>query len=86
MMKERTDCLLSHIDDYVEKECPELTITQILGYLIHRINLKSKKMVAKVGCDLFTETADAAHTFHLDKAFAIMHELVLSKEQIRKLR
>ena len=41
MRKERTDDLLQNIEDYVQRECPELSITQLLGYLVHRINLQS---------------------------------------------
>ena len=49
MRKERTDDLLRNIEDYVQRECPELTTTQLLGYLVHRINLQSHKDVADVG-------------------------------------
>ena len=41
MKKERTDSLLQHINEFVEKECPELSVTQLLGYLIHRVNIQS---------------------------------------------
>ncbi len=59
MKKERTDDLMRTIDDYVQRECPELTTTQLLSYLVHRINLQSQKDVAKVGHQLFTGSVAA---------------------------
>ena len=58
MKKERTDGLLQNIEDFVQRECPELTTTQLLGYLVHRINLHSHKDVAEVGHRLFTGSSD----------------------------
>ena len=86
MKKERTDSLLQHIEDFVEKECPELSVTQLLGYLIHRVNIQSEKKVAKVGHDIFTSSFDELDSFSLDEAIALMHSLTLSKEQMRKVR
>ena len=86
MMKERTDSLLSHIDGFVQRECPELSTTQLLGYMLHRINLKSNKVIAKVGHDILTDTLGQLHEFSIDEAIAVMHDFVLSKEQMRRLR
>ena len=35
--KERTDSLICYINEFIEKECPELSTTELLGYLVHRI-------------------------------------------------
>ena len=85
MRKERTDDLLQNIEDYVQRECPELSITQLLGYLVHRINLQSHKDVAAVGHQLFTGSV-TTQSFGVDEAIAIMHSLTLSRDQMRKLR
>ena len=58
MKKERTDVLLQNIEDFVHRECPELTTTQLLGYLVHRINLQSHKDLAEVGHRLFAGSLD----------------------------
>ena len=86
MKKARTDDILQTIDSYVKRECPELSTTQLLGYLIHRINVQSHKDIADVGLQLFTETVSVTNSFSIDEAIAIMHSLTLSKEQMRKLR
>ena len=85
MKKERTDEILKQINDHVEKNCPELSTTQLLGYLIHRINVQSRKDIAKVGLQLFTESLSATNSFSVDEAIAVMHSLTLSREQMRKM-
>ena len=57
--KERTDALLRQINMFVDQECPELSVTQLLGYLIHRVNIQSEKKVAKIGHDIFTASLGA---------------------------
>ena len=42
MKKERTEELFQHINSFVEKECPELSVTQLLEYLIH---LNNKRLI-----------------------------------------
>ena len=86
MRKERTGDLLQYINDYVQKECPELSTTQMLGYLVHRINIQSQKDIARVGHQLFTESVSSSESFLLDEAIAMMHSLTLSREQMRKMR
>lgn len=54
MQKERTESLLQRINEFVSKECPELSSTQLLGYLIYRLNIQSEKKLAKVGHNIFT--------------------------------
>ena len=86
MKKERTEELLQHINSFVEKECPELSVTQLLGYLIHRVNIQSQKKIAQVGHDIFTSSFDELDSFNLDEAISLMHSLTLSREQMRKIR
>ena len=86
MQKERTESLLQHIGDFVQQECPELSITQLLGYLIHRINVQSEKQIAKVGHEIFTSSLTNARSFEVVEAIALMHSLTLSREQMRKMR
>ena len=85
MKKDRTEELLQYIDAYVQRECPELSTTQLLGYLVHRINIQSQKEVAKVGHQLFTESVSATQSFSVDDSIAMMHALTLSREQMRKM-
>ena len=49
MQKGRTESLLCQINEYIQKECPELSTTQLLGYLVHRINIQSEKKIAQIG-------------------------------------
>ena len=84
--KMRTDELLKYIDDRAQREFPELSTTQLLGYLIHRINLQSNKSVARVGHELFQESATSLLSFSHEEAVALMHSLTLSRDQMRKMR
>ena len=86
MQKERTDSLIEYLESYIQKECPELSLTQLLGYLIYRTNIQSQKDIAKVGHQLFTDTVSSNNSFELQEAIALMHSLTLSKEQMRKMR
>ena len=86
MQKERTESLLCYINNFIQNDCPELSMTQVLGYLVHRVNIQSEKNIAKVGYELFTGTANSHQSFELDEAIALMHSLTLSKDQMRKLR
>ena len=82
MRKERTDSLLQHIEQFVSQECPELTVSQLLGYLVHRVNIQSEK----VGYNIFTSTVTNPRSFEVVEAIALMHSLTLSREQMRKMR
>ena len=86
MQKERTESLLHHIKDYVANECPKLSVTQLLGYLIHRVNIQSDKRTAQVGHQLYRSTINDTHSFDVNDAVALMHSLTLSREQMRKKR
>ena len=86
MKKERTESLLQHINDFVTRECPELSVTQLLGYLIHRINVQSEKKVAKVGYEIFSSSVTNTRSFEVEEAIALMHSLTLSRDQMRKMR
>ena len=86
MQKERTESLLHHVKDYVANDCPELSVTQLLGYLIHRVNIQSDKRTAQVGHHLYRSTINDTHSFDVNDAVALMHSLTLSREQMRKMR
>ena len=85
MQKERTDRLLRHMEEFISEECPELNVTQMCGYLIHRVNKQSNKSLAKVGFDIFLSTL-CDNNFDLKEAIALMHSLNLSREDMRKMR
>ena len=86
MRKERTQGLLDYIQEYTAKECPELSVTQLLGYLIHRVNIQSEKKTARVGYELFSSNVNDIHSFEVNEAVALMHSLTLSRDQMRKMR
>lgn len=89
MQKERTEGILQNILEFTERECPELTVTQLLGYLIHRVNIQSNKKTAQIGFDIFNSNSNSSitlNTFDVNEAIALMHSLTLSKHQMRKMR
>ena len=86
MQKERTESLLQHINKFVDQEFPELTVTHLLGYLIHRVNIQSDKKIARVGYEIFKSSIIDTKSFEVEEAIAIMHSLTLSRDQMRKMR
>ena len=68
MKNERIDSLLQQINEFTQQECPELTTTQLLGYLIHRINVQSEKQIAKVGHEIFTSSLTATRSFEVERS------------------
>ena len=86
MKKERTGDVLNHLKEVAKKDFPELNVTQLMGYLIHRENYKCNKEIAQVGHDLFTGSCSATRKFEVDEAIALMHSMTLSKEQMRKIK
>ena len=86
MQKERTESILKHIKEFVSNECPELSVTQVLGYLIHRENAQSEKKIAQAGLKIFNSTFQDTRSFDIQEAIALMHSLTLSKDQMRKMR
>ena len=86
MKKERTDGLVNYLNNYIKEECPELSLNQLLGYLLHRVNIQSDKDIANIGHSLFEESLHEPAIFTNLEAISLMHSLTLSREQIRKLR
>ena len=86
MQKERTEGLLLHIKEYIAKECPELSVTQLLGYFVHRVNIQSEKKISRIGYELYKRTTNVCKSFEVDEAIALMHGLTLSRDQMRKFK
>ena len=87
MRKERTNELLASIATFREEDCPELSMNQILGYMLYRTNIKSNREIAAVGQNLFiSDDIENLNHFEVDEAVAFMHSLTLSKQQMRDVR
>ena len=86
VQKYRTDEIVDIIDTYRQHEFPELTINQLLGYLIFREKRQTNKVVSEVGKKLFEETLSENDAFTTDEEIAFKQNLTLSREQIRKTR
>ena len=94
--KERTDNLLENIERLVEEEnniCNEnneekLTTTQLLGYLIYRINCDKDKKTAELGQKIYKSelVQNDKVSFSPTDAVAIMHDLTLTKQEMRTLK
>ena len=57
-------------------------MTQLMGYLLHRTHYHIDRNIADLGNHLYNDTYQ--HNFYnIDQAIAIMHTLVLTKEQLR---
>ena len=74
MERDRVDDLLAALYHLVEDEENALTITEIPGYLLYRVNYQSSRDIAYTGSDIFKNKFSYSR-------IVIMHQLVQSNEQ-----
>ena len=78
--------ITSFVDELNQDVENPMTITQFLGYLIHRINYAENKKTAEIGLSLFLQHENAKMSFNETEAISLMHELTLSKYQMIKVK
>lgn len=83
MKRDRTQPIADLLSEYVESE--GLTMSELLGYLMHRMLYKSNRRLANIGTDIFEGTFEDK-SYDLDEAIAMMHTLMLSKHQMRQMK
>ena len=81
-----TEPLISMITTFIDTNQFDLTVNQLLGYLFIRENSRSNNACAKIGKEILLENEEQVTTFTAMEAVSLMHSLVLSKEQTRKVR
>ena len=74
------------IDDESSLEENSLTVNQLLGYLLYRINYSSNKKLSNLGFSLYSNNHTETNNFTTRDAITFMHDLTLSKEQVRVLK
>ena len=91
----RTDEILESLKKFIDNEQlvadadsdDPMTITQLLGYLLHRVNYSENKKLSKVGLMLMhNKTLQQPQDFDLMDAVTLMHDMDLSKEKTRVIR
>lgn len=86
MQKERTNNIVEYLQEYIKQECPELSLNNLLGYILERENKQGGKDIATIGSQLFNDSFELYEPIDLEDAVTLMHSLVLTKEQMRKMR
>ena len=80
----RTQELVDFLKSFV-KNNGNLSIPQLLGYLLYRTQYINNRKLSDLGCQLFNE--EYTHTeFDKNEAISMIHSLVLSKEQQRLMK
>ena len=80
----RTKVLVDALESFVEKD-GNLSIAQLLGYLLYRTQYMKNRKLSDLGYELFNE--EYTHKdFDLNEAITMIHSLVLSKEQQRLMK
>ena len=86
----RSDDLLKTIKDFLTKENEgyenPMSITQLLGYLIHTHNYSKDKKTAAIGMDIYKQEHLKKQQFSSWDAIALMHDLTLTKAQMRTMK
>ena len=84
--KQRTDNLVNMLQDYREKQTPELSLNLLLGYILFRENRQQNKTVADIGWQMYQNEVDTEHqSFTIPDAIVLKHNLTLSRDQKRKI-
>ena len=77
MQNKQTDNLLKTINKFLHEEnenCENpVTITQLLGYLIHRVNYVTDKKSVGIGMDICKQQHTRKHDFAIKDVVALMH-------------
>ena len=74
------------VDNESSLEENSLTVNQLLGYLLYRINYSSNKKLSNLGFSLYSNNHTETNNFTTRDAITLMHDLTLSKEQVRVLK
>ena len=69
----------------LQRKKTTITATEVLGYLLYHLNYMKNKETAGLGDQLFNGTFKS-NNYDVNDAIAIMHLLVLSKEQMSLMR
>ena len=85
--RERTKILIDKINEFMSQEnMSDVSLTELAGYVIFRENCQSSKSIASIGMKIFEGTYNVEQKFSIEDAIVMMHTLVLTKEQLRKMR
>lgn len=68
-----------------EDEGHSLTITEVLGYLLYRVNYQTNRYITNIGSDIFNVSKNK-YSYNKDEAIVIMHHFTQSKEQLRTMK
>ena len=87
----RTDSIVNELKNFIEneelieKEGTPLSITQLLGYLLYRVNYNTNKTMAQVGAQIYRNQFSPA-AFDVSDAISLKHNMTLSKEDMRMMK
>ena len=68
-----------------ENEGHSLAITEVLGYLLYRVNYQTNRDITNISSDIFNVYKNKC-SYNKDGAIAIMHHFTQSKEQLRTMK
>ena len=89
---ERMKPIMNEIEKLVNEENHshpgiELTSTKITGHILHTLNYQTNKKTARVGQMIYEgKSVNVCPEFSTADAIALMHDLTLTKEQMRKMK
>ena len=86
MQKQRSEEIVEMLQNHREKSFPDMSLNQLLGYILFRENRQNNKEIADIGWKLYKDTLNEGQSFSIDDVIALKHNLTLSRDQIRKVR
>ena len=87
----RTNSLQQAIENWMESENNnfdgDLTVSEILGFLLHRNNINVNKGISEVGMAIFNGVDQQnKKTVPMESALALKHWIGLTKEDMRRMK
>ena len=90
MQRMCTSDLRKFIENFLEAENKDalnpITITQLLAYLIYQVNYMTDKKTAQLGMDIYENRHLERNSFANMDAISLMHDLTLTKTQMRTMK
>ena len=81
-----TEPLIQMLNTFLEVNQFSISLNRLLAYLLLRENIQSEPSIAQIGKDIYSEQIIKTTSFSPLEAVSLMHNMVLSKEQMRRFR
>lgn len=76
---------MKRLQKFTEDEGHSLAVTEVLGYLLYRVNYQTNRDITNIGSEIYNVYKNKC-SYNKDEAIAIMHHFTQSREQLRTMK